>query len=224
MRLLRDAAHPSADGARVAACGPLVADGPLLAAPMTGRPCVTYKYEVTTRSSQRRLSVTCDGYALTPCHVDTPGGSIRILGYTDFRFSPETPSGPDAESRMRGYLAGTTLTPHGLTAGRAFLAMLADEDGAIRADFGTSPALDAAGFIEYAVADREEVCAFGTYSADRGGLVPGPGSVDAYPVSLRRGSAARIRRSFLTGAAGYLGLAAFLAALGAVAAWLLTRL
>jgi hypothetical protein len=156
--------------------------------------------------------------------VDTPGGSIRILGYTDFRFSPETPSGTDAKSRMREYLAGTTLTPHGLSASRAFLAMLVDEDGAIRADFGIVPDLDAGGFTEHAVADREEVCAFGTYSAQRGGLVPRPGSVDAYPVSLRRGSAARIRRSLLTGAAGYLGLAAFLAALGAVAAWLLTRL
>lgn len=207
-RLLRESAAgtPPADGARIAACGVLVADGPQVEAPFSGTRSAIYKYAVMTRH-QKSDSEICSGYFLTPCHVETAAGPVRILGYAEPAFAAARPGGPDVVARAQAYFASASITPTGLGALREFNEMLADDDGAIRKDTGvvpselTNPRLY---FVEHAVAGGESVCAFGHYSSERVGLVPDPASVDPYAVSLRRGDAGAVRRSLLRAAAGQL--------------------
>jgi len=216
---------PPGDGQRIAAQGVLVADGPLLEAPMSGVRSAIYKYEIIARHQKSDTEV-CSGYALTPCHVATAGGNVRILAYADLAFRPGALQGPEMRARLKSYLASATVTPMGLGAAKEFLATLADDDGTIRSDTGSvlddldDPRLS---FREYAVADGENVCAIGTYSAERGGLVPDPASVDPYPVRLRRGDSLEVRRALLVSAAGY--VAGTVAMVGlAVGALVLTNL
>ena len=220
--LLREslAGTPPADGARIAACGVLVADGPQADAPFTGSRAVIYKYAVKARQ-QKSDTELCSGYFLTPCHVETAAGSIKILGYAEPAFTAAVPAGPEVVARAGAYFASTSVTPTGMGALREFNAMLVDDDGAIKADSGTVPKElenPRLSFVEHSLADREWVCAFGHYSAERGGLVPNPASVDPYAVSLRRGDAAAVRRSLLRAAAGQVAGALLLGglAIGAV--------
>ncbi|RPJ81352.1 MAG: hypothetical protein EHM13_10565, partial [Acidobacteria bacterium] len=62
--LLRDsvAGVPPTDGARIAAYGTLVADGPLLEAPMTGARAAIYKYEIMARRKKSDDDAICSGY------------------------------------------------------------------------------------------------------------------------------------------------------------------
>lgn len=210
------------DGARVAACGVVVADGPLLVAPLSGVLVAIYKYEIRARQ-QKGSTEVCSGYGLTPCHLETPAGYVRLLGYADLAFTPRLLEGPEMWERARAYLASAPITPIGVGAAKEFLGTLVDDDGAIRSDTGVVPddlANPRLSFLEHVVTDRESVCAFGRYSAERGGLVPDPASIDPYPVRLRRGDATAIRRSLLRSAAGYLAGAALMASLAAGVVWL----
>lgn len=212
---------PLTDGARVAASGVLVADGPLLDAPFSGTPSAIYKYGIVANHKKSSTEI-CSGYALTPCHVETPAGHVRILGYAELAFSPASLKGPEMLARARAYLAPGIVTPLGLGAAKEFLGTLVDDDGAIKSDTGLVPDElndPVFSFLEHVVADREKVCAFGRYSAERGGLVPDPASIDPYPVRLRRGDPAAVRRSLLASAAGQVAAAVFMAALGVGAAW-----
>jgi hypothetical protein len=134
--------------------------------------------------------------------------------------------GPAVVARATRYCAETTFAAFRLTSMRATLRnikeLLADDDGAIKADFGTAATgLDAAGhfFAEHVALDREEVCAFGRYSAERGGLVPDPDSGEEFPVMMWTGSASRIRRKMLLAATGALAGTLALAAIGAGVLW-----
>lgn len=220
------AGAPLTDGTKVAACGVLVADGPLLVAPFSGTRCVTYHYRIThnTGGKSSTTVTSCWGYALTPCHIETVGGSVRILGYTDFAFAPTRLSGPEMIARARAYFSATTFVTIGLGAiqssYRALKEVLADDDGTIKTDFGPPPTdLEdpAYSFEEQLALDHEKVCAFGKYAAARGGLVPEPGSVEVFPVALRRGGADEVRRALLIGAFGHLAGALLLAAIAAAA-------
>ncbi len=228
LRLLRAsvAGVPRADGTRVAACGVLAADGPLLDAPLSGTRAAIYKYEIIVRHQQSSSTEACSGYGLTPCHIATAAGDVRILAYADLAFRPTALEGPETRARIQAHLASASVTPTGVGAAREFLDTLADDDGAIRSDIGSVP--DVLGnprllFHEYAVADGDSVCAFGRYSAERGGLVPGPASVDPYPVRLRRGDAAAIGPSLVASAVGYSAGTVAMTALAVGAIWL-TRL
>ena len=219
VRLLREsvAGAPPADGARIAASGVLVADGPTAEAPFSGTRSAIYSYEVKARQQKSDTEV-CSGYFLTPCHVETPAGRVRILGYAELAFTPARIEGPEAVARARAYFTAATVTPTGMGALREFTSMLADDDGAIRSDTGAVPhELDDPKlyFVERAVADGEHVCAFGRYSAERGGLVPNPASADPYAVRLRKGGEAEVLRSLWRAAAGQVAGTLLLAALTA---------
>ncbi len=219
---------PPADGAEVAAFGVLVADGPLLAAPLSGTPCVTYDYQISLHTSRGSSGgvILCSGHGLTPSHVETAAGGVRILACTGFNMPTTYLEGPAVVARATRYCAETTFAAFRLTSMRATLRNMkelrADDDGAIKADFGTpATGLDAAGhfFAEHVALDREEVCAFGRYSAERGGLVPDPDSIEEFPVMMWTGSASRIRRKMLLAATGALAGTLAMAAIGAGVLW-----
>jgi len=220
---------PPRDGAKVAACGVLVADGPLLAAPLSGTPCVTYDYQISHRTrsgSSSGPAIIWHGHGLTPSHVETAAGAVRILGCTGFSLGPTSLKGPEVVARATKFCAETTFAASHWTSIRASLQnrkeLLADDDGAIKADFG-APAtrrVDAEDMFEEHVArDQEEVCAFGRYSAERGGLVPDPSAVEGFPVILWTGDASRVRRKIALGAIGHLVGALATAAAGAGVLW-----
>lgn len=217
---------PPTDATRVAACGVLVADGPLLDAPLSGTRAAIYEYEIVVPHQKSSSTVACSGYGLTPCHIATAAGNVRILAYADLAFRPAALEGQETRARIHAYLASASITPTGAGAAGEFLDTLVDDDGAIRSDIGSVP--DVLGnprliFHEHAVADGDSVCAFGRYSAERGGLVPGPASVDPYPVRLRRGDAAAVGRALIASAVGYSAGAVCMTALAVGAIWL-TRL
>ena len=227
LRLLRAsvAGVTSVDGTRVAAYGVLVADGPLLEAPLSGTRAAIYKYEIVVRH-EKSSSEACSGYGLTPCHITTAAGNIRMLGYVEPAFRPTVLDGPETRARTRAYLASAAITPTGLGAAREFLDTLLDDDGAIRSDTGSVP--DVMGnprlvFREHAVTDGDNVCAFGKYSVERGGLIPDSAIADPYPIRLRRGDAAAIGRALAVSALGYSVGAAAMTGLAVGAIWL-TRL
>ncbi|HOC43631.1 MAG TPA: hypothetical protein PKJ99_11510 [Thermoanaerobaculales bacterium] len=212
-----------ADGERIAACGVLVADGPLLEAPISGARAAIYKYEIVVPHQKSSSTVACSGYGLTPCHITTAAGSVRLLGYAEPTFRPALLDGPETRSRTQAYLGSAAITPTGLGAAREFLDTLVDDDGAIRSDSGSVP--DVVGnprllLREHCVADGDSVCAFGKYSIDRGGLVPDPASVDPYPIRLRRGEAAAIGRALVASAFGYSAGAVAMTGLAVGAVWL----
>jgi hypothetical protein len=228
LRLLRAsvAGVTPVDGARVAAYGTLVADGPLLEAPLSGTRAAIYKYEIVVPHQKSSSTVACSGYGLTPCHITTASGSVRMLGYAEPAFLPAVLDGPETRARTQAYLASAPITPTGLGAAREFLDTLLDDDGAIRSDTGSVP--DVIGnprliFREHAVADGDTVCAFGKYSVERGGLVPDSAIADPFPIRLRRGEAAAIGRALALSALGYSVGAAAMAGLAVGAIWL-TRL
>ncbi|PWB68248.1 MAG: hypothetical protein C3F15_16865 [Holophagae bacterium] len=227
LRLLRAsvAGVTPVDGKRVAAYGTLVADGPLLEAPLSGTRAAIYKYEIIVRH-EKSSSEACSGYGLTPCHITTAAGHVRMLGYVEPAFPPAVLDGPETRARTQAYLASAAITPTGLGAAREFLDTLLDDDGAIRSDTGSVP--DVMGnprlvFREHAVTDGDNVCAFGKYSVERGGLVPDSAIADPYPIRLRRGDAAAIGRALALSALGYSVGAAAMAGLAVGAIWL-TRL
>ena len=220
------AGAPPRDGAKVAACGVLVADGPLLAAPLSGTPCVTYGYRISHRLRNGSSAIVWHGYGLTPSHVETAAGRVRILGCTGFPQAATFLQGPEVLARATRFCAETTFAEsHWTSLGdslRNRKELLADDDGVIKADFGapsTRPVDPEDMFLEHVARDREEVCAFGTYSAERGGLVPYPDPVEGFPVMLWTGSASRVRRKILLGAVGQLVGALAIAALGAGVLW-----
>lgn len=216
------------DGERVVACGTLVATGPLLTAPCTGTSCASYWYQVKHSSSGSRSSDVIDawGYALTPSSIETAWGAVRLLSYTEFDF-PTAPM-TDAPSRLRAaeYFATTPLVPLGLDSLggsiAAVKALMADDDGAVRGDFGGVGANFQEGpyrLYEKVVLDREPVCAFGIWAADRSGLLPDPTSAVFFPVHLQKGTPGEVRRTLLSGIIGNACAAAVLLALAALAVW-----
>jgi hypothetical protein len=219
---------PPRDGAKVAACGVLVADGPLLAAPLSGTPCVTYDYKISRsrNGSSSMPAIIWHGHGLTPSHVETAAGAVRILGCTGFALGSTSLKGPEVVARATKFCAETTFADSHWTSMRVSMQnrkeLLADDDGAIKADFG-APAtrrVDAKDMLEEHVArDQEEVCAFGRYSAERGGLVPDPSAVEGFPVILWTGDASRVRRKIALGAIGHLVGALATAAAGAGVLW-----
>ena len=227
LRLLRAsvAGVTPVDGTRVAAYGVLVADGPLLEAPLSGTRAAIYKYEILVRH-EKSSSEACSGYGLTPCHITTAAGSVRMLGYVEPAFLPAVLEGPETRARAQAYLASAAITPTGLGAAKEFLDTLLDDDGAIRSDTGSVP--DVMGnprlvFREHAVTDGDNVCAFGNYSVERAGLVPDSAIADPYPIRLRRGDAAAIGRALALSALGYSVGAVAMTGLAVGAIWL-TRL
>jgi predicted MFS family arabinose efflux permease len=102
------------DGRPVAACGTLVADGPLLTAPFSGLPCAIYQYEIVAPQQKSSFTV-CSGYALTPCHVETGAGSVRVLAYVDLAFRRQSLEGAEMRGRALGSIG--TVVAVGLTLG-----------------------------------------------------------------------------------------------------------
>jgi uncharacterized protein len=213
------------DGRVVAAIGRIRPVGPALEAPFSGAACVAYEYDVShvvtgsSDSSDSREAHDAAGFALTPSRIETPSGAVRLLGYAMLSDFPR--SGIEA-GRARAYFAATPGTV--IARGRVFKLLdamseaLADDDGAVRADWRMAETVDLEGakVVERTVGVGAEVCAIGVYSAERNGLVARGRTINR----LVPGGAGAARKRLVGDAKGkaVAGIAFFLASHGMLGA------
>lgn len=197
---------PPTHGALTVAAGPIRALSAPLASPLGGRPCVAYDYEVlptgtTTRGSKDGQRRDLAGFAMAASAVDTPLGSVRILGFPlldEFPLSRE--GGLEAWARAEQY---ASRTPFEAVKGvgvfqllRAVDDAVADADGAVRKDFRLTDGPIPFGermLRERVVPVGEMVCALGRYDSEKRGLVPAGATLNR----LWPGTAAQIRGRIL---------------------------
>jgi ankyrin repeat protein len=201
------AGAPFEDGQQVVAVGPITALGAPIESPFTRQPCVICSWDIshlsTTRSSSG--SSTQDvkdftGLHMTPCAVSAPGGSARILGFATLEGFDESPETDEAFANAENYIESTTFERVGLLQIFSQVKdLITDDDGYIRKDLrmaGDDFALDPQVHTlkEQIVKDGETVCALGTYSAEKGGLVLGLGKGGEGLTLIRGGTEAAEKR------------------------------
>ena len=181
------AGAPFEYGQQVAAIGPITALGAPIESPFTRTPCVVCSWDISHESTNRSSSGSSDntvrdfsGLSMTPCVVNAPGGTARILGFATLEgFTEGSQKGPEAYANAESYLQSTPFERIGLLQVFSQVKdLITDDDGYIRKDWrmaGDDFALDpdVHALNEQVVKDGEEVCALGFYSAEKGGLVQG---------------------------------------------------
>ena len=136
---------PPPHGALLAAAGPIRPIGAPLTSPIGGRSCVAYEYEVLPRETKTRGRTNAQrrdlvGFAMAASAIDTPQGSIRLLGFPLLdEFYQRHDRGPAEQARIERYVASTPFEQvRGLGALQLLRGMddaVADADGAVRKDF-----------------------------------------------------------------------------------------
>lgn len=202
------------DGAHVVIVGTISPSGPgLLTAPMDDVPCVAYSYKITEviGSGNRRTHAThARGSAQAPCTIATQGGSYKLLTVPDLESADATTSHEFTPSKLRSdqiaafkQYAQTTQFIRADESSKAAAKELTDRwtdaDGQYRGDVAYSD-LGAVNLFKCKLEQQQiragaQVCVFGTYSADKAGIVPSPtwrvssrlveGSSDAVVAKLR---------------------------------------
>ena len=160
--------------------GPVRPLGAPLEGPFTGRPCVAYEYDVKRPGAAESEFA---GVALAPCAIDTPRGSVRVLGWTVLdQFPRETSSAID-RGRGAAYLETAAFERLGLTSLIPVLSeLLADDDGSIRKDFrigAQTVHLEGRAIEERIVPVGAAVTLLGRWSEAKRGFAPtGPSSLN----------------------------------------------
>jgi hypothetical protein len=202
------------DGAHVVIVGTIAPSGPgLLTAPLDDVPCVAYSYKITevVESGKRRSTAThARGSALVACTIATQGGSYKLLTVPDLESADAITSVAFPPSKLRSahiaafkQYAQTTQFIRADESSKAAAKELTDRwtdaNGQYRGDVTYSD-LGAINLLNCKLELQQiragaQVCVFGTYSADKAGIVPSPtwrgsarlveGSSDAVVVKLR---------------------------------------
>ncbi|HEX8410728.1 MAG TPA: hypothetical protein VF883_17830 [Thermoanaerobaculia bacterium] len=175
------AGTPPEDGRWVAVGGTIHSMNPLTA-PISGASAVAYEYKIYRHEQSGGDTsevVYYEGKALAPSTIATRQGSVRLLSVPTFNeIEQETVPWQQAVERAKEYVAGTTFEL--LDTSQKRRARLHDEwtddDGEFRVDKQKSTAdvdlADDFRFDEKHIRQGEQVCAFGLYSRQRGGLIP----------------------------------------------------
>ncbi len=201
--------------------GRIMATGPMLVAPLTGRECLLYKYQATKGTDTKgSMRVThAEGYALTPSYLSTLCGQIRLYAFMELEFPEEYVDKDAARKRLAAFLPTVELFQPSwdlMEHYRETQKHLLDSDGTIRFDKGQPNAAEtAADFSEQIVQQGDEVAVFGLYSAAQGGIVPDPGEEILHRARLHKGSLSQVTSEFFRKA----GLSAFFGILFAAALW-----
>lgn len=177
------AGTPPADGQWVGVSGTIQSLSPLTA-PLTGQRAVAYEYKI---SRDERLGkstsevVYYDGKALAPCTIATRQGSVRLLSVPDFTgLEAEPLLSSAAMERATDYIRQTPFTIYETSKKRRtrLEEEWTDDDGQYRHDrqhyTREVDLADRFRFQEKHIQQGEQVCAFGLYSIQRGGLIPHP--------------------------------------------------
>ena len=155
--------------------------GATLRAPLDGTACVLYTYEVTEdRGTGRRRTIVTHfkGVALAPSVIVTPTGSFKLLTVPDLE--AVSPRGATAErvAAFERYASATTFTGRD-TSAQELVDRWSDADGAYRSDVAYAAmkdvVLSTCLFAQQHVPVGAKVCVFGTFSSEKGGIVPSSG-------------------------------------------------
>jgi hypothetical protein len=175
------------DDAIVTVVGHISAIGSSLRAPFSGRQAVLYNYDIDRIShSDEGTSETKDysGFALAPCAIDSPHGSVRILGFPMLEgFPKQTFNTEEGRRNAAAYLEATELKDmqgfHPGTIIHEIKELLTDDDGQFRKDWKLTEDRDLSDKLlrEQMVAPGDQVCAIGRWSAAKRGLIPPAGAV-----------------------------------------------
>jgi hypothetical protein len=178
--------QPPKDGEWVAVSGTIRSNDPLRT-PVTGVPAVAYEYDlyrIETRSSGRSSSTTkhsyYEGKALAPSTIATRQGAVRLLAVPTLDIPNEEIKTEAGTNNARQYVSETTFqtfsTPKGAKVGME--QEMTDDDGSFRVDKRGMQDVEVdladCTLSERYIKQGETVCAFGLYSASRGGLIPHP--------------------------------------------------
>jgi hypothetical protein len=181
------AGQPPPQDGPILATGMVRAEGPALVSPVTGQPCVAYMYRIYDRyrisNGEWETRVHYWGYAGRPFRLDTPSQALRVLAMprlvdTPTRFEDV----PDAIARTHAYLRATrseTGMPADdvLNAARTLTDELFTERGPdVRRDWrreGAPTDLSGLRIEEQVLPVDATASAWGLWSSDRGGIVPG---------------------------------------------------
>jgi hypothetical protein len=194
--------QPPIDGQWVAVSGTIRSIDPLRT-PITGVPAVAYDYDIyrmETRSSGRSSSTTkhsyYEGKALAPSTIATRQGAVRLLAVPTLDVPAEDIKTEAGTLNVKQYVSETTFQTYS-TPKSAKVGMeqeLTDDDGMFRIDKKGPSELDVdladCTLSERHIKQGETVCAFGLYSAARGGLIPHPNW--AKQARLMRGDATAV--------------------------------
>jgi ankyrin repeat protein len=175
--------EPPKDGEVVTIAGHIRAAGSSLRAPFSGKPAVLYSYEIQHygRQADGDTGVVKDysGFALSPCAIDSPRGSIRLLGFPMLEGFPKELLASDvARTNAASYLGSTQFADMGGFQVRAMVRelkeLMTDDDGQVRKDWKMTDETDISekSLYEQIVSPGEQVCIIGRYSAEKRGVVP----------------------------------------------------
>ena len=177
------AGTPPADGRWTGISGTIHSATPLTA-PLSGERVVAYEYKIHRDERIGKSSseiVYYHGKALAPSTIATRQGSVRLLclpAFTELEAEPIAQS--EAARRANAYVASTQFTIYDTSRKRVtrLEEEWTDDDGRYRNDrqyFTREIDLaDNFHFEEKHIKQGEQVCAFGLYSRERGGLIPHP--------------------------------------------------
>ncbi len=170
------------DEATVTVAGHIRAIGSPLRAPFSGKPAVLYSYDIKHISRSRNDTsdvMDYSGFALTPCAIDSPHGSINLLGFPLLEGFPKTRfDTAEGRTNAAAYLESAPLIDmegfHPGTVYHEVRELLTDDDGQFRKDWKMTEDRDLTDkhLYEQVVAPGDEVCAIGRWSASKHGLVP----------------------------------------------------
>lgn len=170
--------QPPIDGRIGVITGTIHAVGGAMRAPLSGLPCIAFRYSIFKEmgSGRRaRKAVYYEGTALSPSQVATNGGTYRLLAVPTFDFESEYLEHAPAVRRAAEHIRTAEFSPPQAPFTRpAIEKQWSDDDGSYRHEVRHATSeidLETCSFTESVVKDGAAVCVFGRYSASRGAIV-----------------------------------------------------
>lgn len=216
------------DGRRTILAGYLEPTGPPLRAPLSGRDCVAYTFEIYEMKRVGKSTskvVYADGIALTPTTIVTRGGSYRLLAVPELDCPEADLDRTTAEPHAGALMSALPFTPPPAPFSKrpSIEAQWNDDDGAysrVTRHVEGSIDLTQCRLTERHLERGARVCVFGHYSAARRAIVADPadwskitrvmkGDPDAIAGQLSASVVHRLIGSALSAAAAAGVLAAF---------------
>jgi hypothetical protein len=170
-----------ADGRPAIIVGRIDATGPALRAPLSGRECVAYWFEIYAYEDTGKSSskvVYCDGTAITPSIIVTPTGSVRLFAVPEIECDEAELDFPAARERAAEKLRTTPFVPApGFSKRPGIEQQWNDVDGdycrEVRRVEGDVDIADIK-LSERHIERGAQVCVFGPYSVAKRAIVADP--------------------------------------------------
>ena len=180
------------DGRRVAIAGTIEPQAEPLSAPLSGRACLAYDYEIGHRkapgvqligktSGQSQMSsevIDYGGYGLAPSVIVSEGRQVHLMAFPGLEGFPRSATEDLAIDRARSYVGATTFEQQSLWSGIGDINKLAtDRSGSVRKDWRMTSheGVDESFLREQILPVGAKACVIGRYSERESAIVPEAG-------------------------------------------------